>query len=211
MNKIKVEIWSDVVCPFCYIGKRKFEIALNSLNLQDGVEIEWKSFQLDPNANPNASMDIHQYLANKYGKDLTWAKEMYNSVVAQAKLVGLNYNFEKTTITNTLKAHQLAHLAKSINKGVEMEEALFKAYFTEGKNLNKVETLIEIGDEFGLSKDDIIYHLEKETYFSDVQKEIREAQEIGVQGVPFFVFDRKYAISGAQDPSVFEETLKKLM
>ncbi|MFN5417968.1 MAG: DsbA family oxidoreductase [Flavobacteriia bacterium] len=211
MEKIKVEIWSDIVCPFCYIGKRKFEEAVSRLDLADKLEIEWKSFQLDPSTVPNSSVDIYDYLAQKYGKDRAWSLEMHDSVVAQAKAVGLDYNFEKTTITNTLKAHQLAHLAKTIGKGEAIEEALFKAYFTEGKNLNQTETLIHIGEEVGLSKDDIVYHLEKQTYFPQVQKDIQEAQEIGVRGVPFFVFNRKYAVSGAQNPSVFEDTLKELM
>lgn len=211
MKKVKVEIWSDVVCPFCYIGKRKFEAAVEKMSLQNQIEVEWKCFQLDPTTVPNEKIDVFDYLATRYGKDREWSVQMHKSVVEQAKSVGLEYNFDKAKITNTHKAHQLAQLAKSINQGDALEELLFQAYFTEGKDLNKLETLIELGEKVGLSSDDIRYNLEKQVYFQAVEQDIEEAQTIGVKGVPFFVFDRIYAISGAQDVSVFQNTLEKIL
>lgn len=207
MKKIKVEIWSDIVCPFCYIGKRKFEQALAQFPNPEAIEIEWKSFLLDPEKIPNTTMDVYDNLAQRYGKDRSWSIERHQSVSEQAKTVGLEYHFEKAVNTNTWKAHQLIQLAKSLGKGDEIEELLFRAYFTEGKNLNSSETLAEIGHEAGISKDDVLYHLEKQSFYPAVQADLEEARNIGVQGVPFFVFDRKYAVSGAQDPQVFLETL----
>jgi predicted DsbA family dithiol-disulfide isomerase len=207
MKKIKVEIWSDVVCPFCYIGKRKFEQALAQFPHPEAIEIEWKSFLLDPDKIPNTETDVYDNLALRYGKDRNWSIERHKSVSEQAKAVGLEYHFEKAYNTNTWKAHQLIQLAKSLGKGNEIEEELFKAYFTEGKNLNSNEVLAEIALKTGIPEEEVLNALENEQFYAAVRADVEEARQIGVQGVPFFVFDRKYAVSGAQDPQVFLETL----
>jgi len=212
MKTIKVEIWSDIVCPFCYIGKRKFEQALTKFPHAENIEITWKSFQLDPQKVPDTSTDVFDNLAKRYGKDREWSIGMHENVTNQAKTVGLDYHFEKAVDTNTFKAHQLLHVAKShaLTKSNELEEILFKAYFTEGKNLNSNEVLAELGEEIGIPKEETLDALQKESFYAAVQSDVEEARNIGVQGVPFFVFDRKYAVSGAQDPQVFLETLMQV-
>jgi predicted DsbA family dithiol-disulfide isomerase len=211
MEKINVEIWSDVVCPFCYIGKRKLELAIQELNLLDQVKIEWKSYQLDPYAEPKANVDCYDYLATRYGKDRDWSIAMHNQVTDSAKEVGLNYRFEKAIPCNTFLAHQLAHFAKTKGKGIEMEELLFQSYFTEGKNLNLQETLVDIATQLGIDAKETQSVLESQLFKKEVERDIQEAQELGVRGVPFFVFNRQYAVSGAQPVSHFKEVLEQLI
>jgi len=206
---MKVEIWSDVMCPFCYIGKRRFEQALDKFENKNAVEVEWKSFQLNPNAVTNPDINIHQYLAKIKGISLEQAKEMNDYVTGMAAEVGLTYNFDQAIVANSFKAHRFSHYAKAQGKGVEAEEQLFKAYFTDGKNTDDTDTLVKLGVGIGLDADDLRKTLESSAYADDVKHDVAEASYLGVQGVPFFVFDRKYAISGAQALPVFEQTLEK--
>jgi predicted DsbA family dithiol-disulfide isomerase len=208
-NQLKIQIWSDVMCPFCYIGKRKIEEALNQFENKDSVAIEWKSFQLDPSfvATPNESIIDH--LAEKYRKDNDWAQTMVDNMTENAKRSGLDFHFEKAILANSLNAHRLLHLAKKYNLSNELEELLFKAYLTDGKNVNDLGTLESLGLEVGLDKTAIEKVLHTDTYANEVQQDQEEAQAIGVTGVPFFVFDNKYAISGAQPTDVFLKTLEK--
>lgn len=206
---MKVEIWSDVVCPWCYIGKRRFEAALEQLEQKEKVEIEWKSFQLDPTTITNTEQTNAQYLSKKYGVSITEAEQMVSNVTQVAAGVGLTYDLEHAVIANTFRAHRLIHLAKRYNKQDEMKERLLKAYFTEAKNIDDTPTLIAIGAELGIDADVIKEVLESDTYSEHVQTDIKEAQQIGVRGVPFFVFNRKYGISGAQETAVFKDTLDK--
>lgn len=208
-HKLKIEIWSDVMCPFCYIGKRKIEHALNNFPNKEKVEIEWKSFQLDPTMKSQPGKSTYDYLAEKYGRDREWSLEMHANVTNQAKAEGLEYNFDKAIIANSFDAHRLSHLAKKHGKGNELEELIFKAYFTEGKDVSEIETLVELGTNVGLGETEIRNMLASNNYKDAVQNDIIEAQQIGVRGVPFFVLDRKYAISGAQPAEVFNETLSK--
>jgi len=206
---MKIEIWSDIMCPFCYIGKRQLEKALAEFPNNE-FEIEWKSFQLDPSITPQNSKDVYTFLAERKGISLEQSKEMHKGVVERAKSVGLDYHFEKAIVSNSLTAHRIIHLAKTKNLGDEMEEIFFKAYFTEGKDLNDSSTLIELGIEAGLGANEISEVVENEDmYLNNVKADIAEAQEIGVQGVPFFVFDRKYAISGAQPLEAFVQTISE--
>ncbi len=209
-NKLKVQIWSDVMCPFCYIGKRKLEDALSQFKNKDAVEIEWKSYQLDPNFIASANENTVDHLAKKYGKDKEWAESMVQNTAQQAKTVGLDFHFEKAILANSFNAHRLAHLAKKHQVGNELEELLFKAYFTDGKDVNDLDTLIELGLKVGLGQEQIEQVLHSNAYGSEVLADIKMANEIGVQGVPFFVFDNKYAISGAQPASSFLQTLEKV-
>jgi protein disulfide-isomerase len=208
-HKLKIEIWSDVMCPFCYIGKRKIEKALDEFPHKEKIEIEWKSFQLDPTTKSQPGKSTYDYLAEKYGRDRQWSIEMHANVTDQAKTEGLEYNFDKAIIANSFDAHRLSHLAKKYGKGNELEELIFKAYFTEGKDVSEIETLVELGKNVGLDETEIRTMLASNLFKDAVQNDIIEAQQIGVRGVPFFVLDRKYAISGAQPKEVFTETLEK--
>jgi predicted DsbA family dithiol-disulfide isomerase len=208
---MKVEIWSDVVCPFCYIGKRKFENALKDFNHKDKVEVEWKSFQLDPESKYVPGKSIHERLASKYGRSLEWAKEMNANMTSNGKEVGLEYNFDIAKPANTFDAHRLIHLASNHGKQDEAEEALFAAYFTEGKNISDLDTLVEIGTKkLGLDETEIRQMLTGMELTDEVRKDEYEAQVLGVKGVPFFVINRKYAVSGAQPTEVFKEVLEKV-
>ncbi len=208
-KKMKIEIWSDVMCPFCYIGKVKFETALQDFADKNNVEIEWKSFQIMPDLQTQPGRSIHDVLVEKKRISLAEAKQLNGYATQMAKGVGLKYDFEKTIPVNTLRAHQFQHFAKANGKGAEGEELMFKAYFTDGKNIDDIATLTDLGKTIGLDAAALKKALEAQTYLPAVQADMREAQQIGVTGVPFFVFNRKYAISGAQDPKSFLEVLEK--
>lgn len=208
-NILKVQIWSDIMCPFCYIGKRRIEGALANFKHNKNVEIEWKSFQLDPSFQASENDDMVEHLANKYGKDTTWAQGMLDDMTQNAKNSGLDFHFEKSILANSHNAHRLLHLAKKHQLGNELKEQLLKAYLTDGKNVNDLETLSNLGQLVGLDKTIVEEVLHSEAYSNEVKQDIATAQKIGVQGVPFFVFDNKYAVSGAQPVEVFLETLEK--
>jgi predicted DsbA family dithiol-disulfide isomerase len=208
-NKMKIEIWSDVMCPFCYIGKRKFEKALSEFPERDKIELEWKSFQLAPDMKTTLGKTIHQYLAEHKGFSLEDAKRMNDHVTALAAKVGLTYNFDKSVVANSFNAHRFSHLAKTKGKQNEAEEKLFHAYFTDGENIDDYNTLKKLGEEIGLEPMDIRTALEKGAFAEDVKADIEEAHQLGVNGVPFFVFDRKYAVSGAQESQAFTQVLTK--
>ncbi|MEI6487428.1 MAG: DsbA family oxidoreductase [Bacteroidota bacterium] len=207
---MKVEIWSDVMCPFCYIGKRKFEAALKQFDHREEVEIEWKSFQLDPSIVTDASKTIHEFLAERKGFSLEQAKQMNERVTKLAEKVGLEYRFDKAVVANSFDAHRFSHLAKQFKLQDEAEEALFKAYFTDGKNTADVDTLCQIGENIGIDKEKVRAMLDSEQYMQEVNEDMEVARMIGVTGVPFFVFDRKYAISGAQESETFLELMNKV-
>lgn len=206
---MKVEIWSDIVCPFCYIGKRNFETALEALPFRDEIEVEWKSFQLDPTT-PKTPTDKSyvEILAEKYGWTAEKAQQNIDSMAEMAKASGLNYQMDKLKRLNTFDSHRIIQLAKTKGLGNEIEEAFFKAYFTEGKDLSQEAVQIEILEKIGLTKDDLKNALQNKVYEDAVRFDIIEAQQIGVRGVPFFVLNRKYAVSGAQPPAGFQQALE---
>lgn len=206
---MKVEIWSDIMCPFCYIGKRRFEKALEQFEHKDNVEITWKSFQLNPEMKTSPGKSINEYLAEIKGWSIEQAKEVNDRVTQMAKGVGLKYDFDKAVVANSFDAHRLIQLAKSKGKGDIAEEYLFRAYFTEGKNIADHSVLTEAGTEIGLDAAEVKRMLEGKGYAENVEEDINESQQIGVRGVPFFVFDRKYAVSGAQETETFLEVLQK--
>lgn len=208
-NQLKIQIWSDVMCPFCYIGKRKLEEALEHFENKDAITIEWKSFQLDPLTKYQPGDTTVDRLAKKYARDSNWAMTMIENVTQQAKSVGLDYHFEKLILANTLNAHRLSHLAKKYNLGNAFEELLFKAHFTQGLNIDDKATLTQIALEAGLQTEEIEAVLNSDAYINEVEQEMNEAQSLGVNSVPFFVFDGRYAVTGAQAPEVFLNTLQK--
>ena len=208
-NKLKVQIWSDIMCPFCYIGKRRIEEALSLFEHKDAVAIEWKSFQLDATFKASADDNMVDHLAEKYGKEKDWAQGMLDNMTQNAKNAGLDFHFEKAISANSFNAHRLLHLAKKYQLANDLEELLFKAYLTEGKNINDNSTLKELGVSVGLNAVEIDEVLNSDAYGNDVKQDIQNANAIGVQGVPFFVFDNKYAVSGAQPATAFLEILQK--
>ncbi|MES2064004.1 MAG: DsbA family oxidoreductase [Bacteroidota bacterium] len=206
---MKIEIWSDVMCPFCYIGKRRFEDALQQFEHKGKVEIEWKSFQLNPDMVTDPSTNINQYLADAKGWTLDYALQMNNHVTEMAAEVGLTYHMDTAVVANSFNAHQFTHLAKKHGLGDAAEEALFKAYFTDGKNVDDTDTLAELGTAIGLDADEIKQTITTSTYADAVKHDIAEAQYLGIQGVPFFVMNGKYGVSGAQAVPVFSQTIEK--
>jgi predicted DsbA family dithiol-disulfide isomerase len=207
---MKVDIWSDVVCPFCYIGKRKFEKALQDFAGKKHINITWHSFQLDPEMENAEGLSVHEYLGKRKGVSAADGKRMNDQMTAIAKEVGLEYDFDKAIITNTQTAHRLLHFAKSKGVQNEMKERLFKAYYTEGKNVGDIDTLAALAAEVGLDAEEVKATLHSDAYVQDVYDDQQEAYSIGVQGVPFFVFNDKYAVSGAQPPHVFAQVLDKV-
>ncbi len=206
---MKVEIWSDIMCPFCYIGKRRFEKALADFPQRDKIEVEWKSFQLNPGLNAPAGQNIHEYLSETKGWSLDYARQVNSQVANMAMEEGLTYDFDKAVVANSFDAHRLIQLAKSQGKGDAMEELLFKAYFTEGKNIADPATLLDLGLTAGLEKEAIKTMLDSNGYADAVENDIYESQQIGVRGVPYFVFNDKYAVYGAQASETFLGALKK--
>lgn len=207
--KMKVEIWSDVMCPFCYLGKRKFEIALEQFAHKDNIEIEWKSFLLQPDLVTDTTININQYLADIKDFPIEQARQMNNQVAQAGKAIGLTYNVEQIVVANSFKAHNLIQFAKTQQKQNEVEEKLFEAYFAEGKNIDDIPTLIEIAEKAGLNTNGLAEALENADFAKEVQADVDDARKLGVRGVPFFAFNRKYAISGAQEPTAFLSTLEK--
>ncbi len=208
-NKMKVEIWSDVMCPFCYIGKRKFEAALNTFPHKDLIQVIWRSFELNPNLRYKPERDTYSYIAEIKNQTRDWSIKVHDSLAQSAKSVGLDYNFDKIKITNSFDAHQVIQLAKKYNLANEVEERFFKAYFTDGELMSDHETLVRLAVEAGLSRDEVTQALATDQYAEAVRKDIAEARRLGISGVPFFVVDQKYGVSGAQETSVFTETLQK--
>ncbi|KIL42694.1 DsbA family oxidoreductase [Jeotgalibacillus soli] len=207
---MKVEIWSDYVCPFCYIGKRRFEEALSQFSHRDEVEVVYKSFQLDPNAKRDPDQDVHDVLAGKYGMSREKAKTMNEQVAQQAKEVGLDYYFDRMIHTNTYDAHRLAHYAAEQGKMKELTERLLKAYFTDSLHIGDHETLARLASEVGLDQEKALAVLGSDNYKEHVQNDVQEAGRIGISGVPFFVFQQKYAVSGAQPSEAFLQVLNKV-
>lgn len=206
---MKIEIWSDVMCPFCYIGKKNFESAMAQFADKDHMEVVWKSYQLDPSIPEVANETYLEYLVKNKGMSPDQVKGMLENVTESAKQVGLDYRFDKAQMVNSQKAHQLIQFAKTKNLGDDAEERLFLAFFTEGKSISDTEILTQLGKDIGLDAQELQAAFTDNKYAQLVQDDIREAREIGVKGVPFFVIDRKYAVSGAQPPQAFLETLQK--
>lgn len=207
---MKVEVWSDFVCPFCYIGERRLEAAIEKLSLQGAVEVEFKSFELDPNHPAYSGMSIHEALASKYGMSVEQAKAANRQIGLQAKEVGLNFDFERMKIANTRNAHRMAKLAKALGREKALIENMFAAYFIEGANLGDKETLLRIAESSGIDAHEAERVFDDtDAYLNDVRKDEAAARQYGVTSVPYFVIDRKYSISGAQPIETFVGALQR--
>lgn len=207
---MKIEVWSDFVCPFCYIGKRRLETALNNFEYKDEVELVFKSFELDPSAKKKYDENIYELIAKKYGITVEQSKESNDQLVEQAKAVGLNYNFDDLIPTNSFDAHRLAHYAKSEGKMNELSERIFKAYFIDSLNISDHKVLADLAGEVGLDSEKALRILESDQYGAEVRKDEESASKLRVGGVPYFVFNNKYAVSGAQPTELFLDVLNKV-
>lgn len=206
---MKVDIWSDVRCPFCYIGKRKFEKALEKFPHKNEIEVNWHSFELDPTLKTNTAVSAIEHIADIKGISKEQAEGMHTHVTNVAKEIGLDFNFEKSVIANSFNAHRLIQLAKTKGLANEAEEQLFKAHFLEGKNIDDNETLIQIGVSAGLNENDVKDMIASDSFSQEVRQDEMQAQSIGINGVPFFILNNKYAVSGAQSPDVFLQALSQ--
>lgn len=209
-NLVTVDVWSDIVCPFCYIGKRNLEKALEITGLSKSTNIIWHSFELAPDAVTDPKVSIYEALGKRKGWNLDQSKLIHKQMEQRALESGLVYNFDRTIAANSFRAHRLLHLA--LKRGVQSEakEVLLKAYFTDGMNIDDENTLIQLGTSIGLIDAEIREALLNESTALEVRKDIDAARALGINGVPFFVFNQKYAISGAQPVDVFVQALTKV-
>ena len=204
---MQVEIWSDPVCPWCYLGKRRFERALESFDHRDEVTVVYRSFELDPSAPPGVTTPTVERLAGKYGMSAGEAGEAQRQMEQRAAQDGLEFRMDGLRSGNTRDAHRLLHLAKAHGVQAELAERLHRAYFTEQASIFDHSSLTELAVEAGLDRDDVIRVLASQEYGDAVDTDEAMAQALGVNGVPLFVIDRRYGISGAQPPEVIAQVL----
>jgi predicted DsbA family dithiol-disulfide isomerase len=205
---IKVDIWSDVQCPWCYIGKRKFEAG--AAQFGGDVEVEYHSFELSPDTPVDFDGTPVDYLSQRKGLPIDQVEKMLERVTGIASSVGLDYDYDHVHQTNTVKAHELIHYAKAHGRQLDMKERLLKAYFVDGRHVGRVEDLADLAAEVGLDRADVVRALESNQYLADVKADVALATEYGIQGVPFFVIDGKYGVSGAQDAETFANVLTQV-
>lgn len=206
---MKVEIWSDVMCPFCYIGKRRFEGGLSQFAGRNDIEVVWKSFQLNPDMKTMPGKNINQYLAEVKGWSVDEARQMNARVTAMAAEEGLQYDLDKAVVANSFDAHRVVQFAKTKGLGDQMEERLFRSYFSEGGDISDHTTLVALATEAGLDSNETSQLLTGDSYAEAVHQDVYEASQIGVRGVPYFVFNDRYAVSGAQATETFLGALNK--
>lgn len=205
---MKVEIWSDIVCPFCYVGKKHLELALEQLPFKNEVEVIWRSYMLDPNLPVEGLNKTKKaYLVEDKGYSLEQVEGMMKHLEAAGKEIGIDFNHDDLVPVNTLQAHRLTHFAQERGKGNEMEEALFYAHFTAAENVGDKEVLTRLATSIGLEKAEVETFLASNQELEAVQADIEVAKNLGISGVPFFVLDQKYGVSGAQPVEVFVEAL----
>ncbi|MGY1710922.1 DsbA family oxidoreductase [Geodermatophilus sp. SYSU D00758] len=212
---VKVEIWSDVVCPWCSIGKRRFEQALSRFPHREAVEVVWRAFELDPTADsapagqPAGATEYAERLAVKYGTDVASAQRMVDSMTGAAVAEGLEFRFDRAVRANTFDAHQVIHLAGERGVQDAVKERLLRAYFAEGEAVGDRETLVRLAAEAGLDAEEVRAVLADQRYAGAVRADEAEAQALGIRGVPFFVLDRRYGVSGAQPADVLLQALER--
>lgn len=208
-TRMTVEIFSDIMCPFCLLGKHRFASALARFAYRDDVDVVWRSFQLDPGLRTDPTITVNEYLARRKGIDIDDARRMNDQLARIGSQEGLVYNFDRVIPANTFDAHRLLHFAREQDKQSEMMERLFTAYFAEGKNVADPAVLTDLAHDVGLDPAVTAAMLASARYADDVRSDIREAAQFGINGVPFFVFDRRHAVSGAQGVSVFLQALEE--
>lgn len=202
---VGVEVWSDIACPFCYIGKRKFEAGVRASGVP--VSVRYRSFELTPDAPDDRPGGNRARLTEKFGISEAEAREMERRNAQAARAVGLDFDYARLQPARTLAAHQLLHLAQERGRQEEMAERLLRAHFTEGRHVGRVAELADLAVDVGLDRAEVVRSLEAGEYRAHVQADIDQAQAFGIRGVPFYVIDGKYGVSGAQDPAVFAQAL----
>lgn len=205
---MKVEIWSDVMCPFCYIGKKQFENALSLFEGRDNVDIIWRSFELNPAIEYTEGYTLTDYLSDIKGMEKESVKRNFERLTEQGQPLGIDFKFDIAKVVNSRKSHKLIQIAKKQGLQNEVEEALFHAYFTEGKNLEEDSILADIAKSCGINFTDFAEISESQELDQAVNSDVYMAQQVGARGVPFFVFDDAYAISGAHGADTFLNVLK---
>jgi predicted DsbA family dithiol-disulfide isomerase len=206
---VKVEIWSDIVCPWCYVGKRRFERALERFPHRDEVEVVWRSFELDPHAPARQPGTSVERLAKKYGMSLAQARASNERLAAAGAELGLVLDFDRTQSGNTFDAHRLLHLAAERGVQDAVKERLLRAYFSEGEPIGDPDALVRLVSEAGLDADEARAVLQGDAYSQEVGADEEQAAAFGITGVPFFVLDRRYGVSGAQAPEVLLGALQQ--
>jgi predicted DsbA family dithiol-disulfide isomerase len=204
-----VEIWSDINCPWCYVGKRRFETALAEFDHADQVEITWRSFELDPQAPAETKGGMAERLAAKYGMSVQQARQMEVDMTATAAAEGLGYRLDIRRSANSFDGHRLIHLAHEHGLGDAMKERLLAAHFTEGKLVSDHETLVALATEVGLDGDEAQAMLSSERFRDEVRADEAAAQQFGISGVPTFIVDRQIGVSGAQSPEILLALLQQ--
>lgn len=204
---MKIDIWADVICPFCFVGTGRLEQALKNAADADDVELVWHSFELDPSAAANQHTDVVSFLSSKHGMTREQAADAQRQVAAMASEVGLTFNWEQAKPGNTFDAHRLAHLAASKGLGTQAEKALMQAYFTDGVAISDPAALQTVGESIGLDSEAVRSLLHGDEFADAVRADEQQAAQLGIQGVPFFVFDDTWAISGAQPVEMFEHAI----
>ena len=207
-NPIKVDIWSDVQCPWCYIGKRKFEAG--AAQFGGDVEVEYHSFELAPDTPVDFDGTPTDFLSQRKGIPAEQVTQMLANVTDIAKSVGLDYDYDHVHQTNTVISHELIHFAKSKGRQIEMKERLLDAYFVRGEHVGRIPDLVAIAEELGFDGLEVTDALESHRFLADVKADVALAQEYGIQGVPFFVIDGRYGVSGAQDATTFANALTQV-
>ena len=209
MATVRVEIWSDIACPWCWVGKRHLEAA--SAEFDGDVEVVWRAFELDPSAPRDADPEVENVdrLARKYGVSQAQAQQMIDRMTSVGETVGLDFQFDRAQYTNTFDAHRLLHHAAKSGLQDALKERLFAAYMSQGRDIADHSTLVELAVEVGLDADQAQAALSTDTHAKDVREEEALAAELGVRGVPFFVVGNRYAVSGAQPAHVLREVLDK--
>ncbi len=206
---MQIEIWSDVICPWCYIGKRRFEAALARFPQRDDVNIIWRSFELDPHAPRQQPGTLEEMLARKYGVSLAQAAAMNARVTSTAKEVGLDYHLADARPGNTFDAHRLLHYAAARQQGAQATERIMHGDFCEGLPVGDIAALARLAPDFGMDQDDAMALLQSDAYADAVRADEERATELGVSGVPFFAFNGKFGVSGAQPVEIFSEALEE--
>jgi len=210
LPRVTVDIWSDIACPWCFIGKRRFEAALEQFPQAGQVDVVWHSFELDPGAPASNPVSMRDGLALKYGTDTAKAQGMLDAMTQTAAEEGLEYHFDQTRLTNTFQAHQVIHLAAEHGLQGEMKERLLRAYMSEGADLGDPEVLASLAAEVGLEAGEVKLALKEQTYAAAVRQDEAQARAYGIQGVPFFVLGGKYGVSGAQAPETLLGALNQV-
>jgi len=206
---VRIEIWSDVVCPWCYVGKRHIEQALERFAHRDEVEIVWKAYELDPHAPPQRVGSYRERLARKYGISEGQARASIQRIVNAGADAGIEFRFDDLRAGNTFDAHRLLHFAESLGVQNELKERLLLATFTEGRPIGDRETLVELAGDVGVAESEARRVVESDEFGREVREEEARAMEIGATGVPFFVFDGRFGVSGAQPPETLLHVLER--